>query len=585
MRTFHLAIALLALLISIVAATSPAAADNVAPAFGILGDYATGLGEGSAETVAYDQGLVFVTNSFDNSLDIVDISNPAQPQRIKRISLAAYGTGPNSVDVYQGIVAVAVEGNPRTSPGKVVFFDRTGKGMGQLTVGAVPDMLTFTPDGKKLLVANEGEPSSYGQPNSVDPEGTISIITLRLIPGQLPSTWIPGTVKTVDFRAFNVGGSRHAELNPGIRIFGPNATVAQDLEPEYVAISPDSRTAYVTLQEANAMAVIDIAAGRVTALRYLGLKNHNLAGAGLDASDRDNVINIAPWPVFGMFQPDAISFFEAGGTSYLATANEGDARDYTGFAEEIRVGAAGYVLDPTVFPNAATLKANAQLGRLTVSRSSGNTDADGDYDRIDVLGARSFTIWNAATGALVFDSGDAFERTIATALPAAFNASNNNNIFDDRSDNKGPEPEGIAIGQIDGRSYAFVGLERMGGMMVYDITNPVAPVFVQYANNRSFASLPAGPDSGPEVIRFIGAAQSPSGQPLVLTANEISGTIGIYRAQPASLLGAPTSAFWGVTESGSAVLDAIRPPMLDFGGAEGAGGVPADVDNEIIDRD
>jgi DNA-binding beta-propeller fold protein YncE len=534
MRTHFLVIAFSTLFIVAFAASSRAKADGPAQVFSILGDYATGLGEASAETIAYDDDLLFVTNSTDNSLDIVDISDPAQPQRIKRISLARFGTGPNSVDVYRGIVAVAVDGNPRTSPGNVVFFDRTGRGMGQLKVGAVPDMLTFTPDGKKLLVANEGEPSSYGQPNSVDPEGTISVITLRLIPGQLPSTWIPGTVKTVDFRAFNVGGSRHAELDPGIRIFGPNATVAQDLEPEYIAISPDSRTAYVTLQEANALAVVDIAANRVTALRPLGLKNHNLAGAGLDASDRDSAINIAPWPVFGMFMPDAVSLFQAGGTTYLATANEGDARDYTGFAEEIRVGAAGYVLDPTAFPNAAALKANAQLGRLTVSRSTGNTDGDGDFDRIDVFGSRSFSIWNAATGALVFDSGDAFEQTVAAALPANFNASNNNNTFDDRSDNKGPEPEGIAIGHIDGQTYAFVGLERIGGMMVYDITDPLAPEFVQYANNRSFAGLPAGPDSGPEVIRFISAALSPNGQPLVLTANEISGTVGIYRAEPAN---------------------------------------------------
>lgn len=502
-----------------------------APLFTLAGRYATGLGELSGETVAYHQNRLFVTNSADNSLDIVDIANPAAPLLVKRVSLAPWGAGPNSVDVYKGTVVVAMEADPRTDPGQVAFFDRNGFAFGAVAVGALPDMLSFTPDGRKVIVANEGEPSSYSQADSVDPEGSISILTLNFLAGSRPSSWIPASVQTVHFRDFNLGGSRHAELPAGIRIFGPNASVAQDLEPESVAIAADSKTAWVTLQENNALAEIDIAKRRVTAIRALGLKDHLASGQGLDASDRDSAITIANWPVKGMYQPDAIERITVGGTTYLVTANEGDARDYTGFAEEIRVGSGSYVLDAGAFPNAATLKQNAQLGRLTVSRATGDTDNDGQFEEIQVFGARSFSIWNAATGARVFDSGDDFEAITAAELPAHFNASNTNNTFDDRSDNKGPEPEGVAVGSIDGRSYAFVGLERIGGVMAYDISDTQAPAFVQYYHDRDFGALPTGPDSGPEILRFVPADQSPTGRPMLVVGHEVSGTVSLLEAQ------------------------------------------------------
>jgi DNA-binding beta-propeller fold protein YncE len=512
----------------LVSRSAPAAQADPTLTLSLLGHYDTDLGTASAETVAYEQDRLFITNSANNSLDIVDLSDPAAPTLLQRVPLGAYGAGPNSVDVRHGRVAVAMEASPKTADGQVVFFDRDGNLLNTLGVGALPDMLTYSPDGRRLLVANEGEPNSYGQPDSVDPEGTVSIITL--VPPGPGYLHVPGTVKTVDFRDFNVGERRHDDLPAGVRIFGPNASVAQDLEPEYVAVSDDNRTAYVTLQENNALAVVDLRTSRVTEIRDLGRKDHSLSGHGLDASDRDMAINIAQWPVHGTYQPDAVAFLQAGGADYLLTANEGDARDYTGLAEEIRLGNAGYVLDPTLFPNAAALKANARLGRLNVSRASGDTDGDGDFDRIDAFGARSFTIWNASTGARVFDSGDGFEQKVALDYPAHFNASNDNNNFDDRSDNKGPEPEGLTTGAIDGRTYAFIVLERVGGLMVFDIDDPAAPVLVDYVNNRNFATTPPGPDSGPEMVRFVAAGDSPSGRPLVITANEISGTVGIFEA-------------------------------------------------------
>jgi hypothetical protein len=866
-------------------------------------------------------------------LDILDTSNPANPRLFRSLDTSAIGTA-NSVAINNGVVAVALENANKQAPGSVAFYDVDGNLLNTVTVGALPDMLTFTPDGTKVLVANEGEPNSYNRPDSVDPEGSVSIIDLS-------NGVFQATVRTADFRAFN---NRKEELiAQGIRIFGPNATVAQDLEPEYITVSSDSRTAWITLQENNAIAILDIPTATITDLKALGFKNHNqptvlgletyeftnvptlgttpagqsiplggfsglhfegyadngnlkfithtdrgpngepaginrpfllpdfvpelvrfelnratgqititeriqlqsapgvflsglpntalssntnqpyndevpvdlsgnvlrrdplgadlegivvapdgsfwmvdeyrpaiyqfdaqgvlierfvpigtaaaagepagtfgtevlpavlaqrrqnrgfeavayqdgkvyafvqspirnpdtlsnavlnglqnirivefdpvtratrqflyimdnppavsatdtradkigdavaigngeflvierdddaidsdplaqiqkkvyrfsLQGAtdistlpnlingksvdqmtraelaaagvtpilktlhvdlatagyntvekvegltlidrntiavlndndftvagitinpatgtftpdpnpeksvlglitlqnnGLDASDRDGPnntgrINIQPWPVFGMYQPDAIASFTINGQTYLITANEGDARDYTGFSEEIRVGSNNYRLDPAAFPNGSALKNNAALGRLTVTTTLGDRDGDGDFDQIYAFGARSFSIWTSQ-GNLVYDSGDRLEQLTAALVPAQFNSDGTPASFDTRSDNKGPEPEGVAVGVIGGRTYAFIGLERTGGVMVFDVSNPTRPTFVQYA-------LTPG-DIAPEGLTFVSSENSPTGQPLLIVTNEVSKTTTFY---------------------------------------------------------
>ncbi|MBC7911456.1 MAG: choice-of-anchor I family protein, partial [Pyrinomonadaceae bacterium] len=414
-----------------------------------------------------------------------------------------------------------------------------GTFLSSVQVGAIPDMLVFTPDGEKVLVANEAEPSTdYLN----DPEGSVSIIDLRI--GKSRFNYPPfqrgvanitqADVTTAGFTAFN-----STPLDSSIRIFGVNATVAKDLEPEYITISADSQTAWVTLQENNAIGILDISQGAFTSLKGLGFKNHQLAGNSLDASDRDGaggagLINIANWPVFGMYQPDAIASYRYQGNTYLVTANEGDAREYTALTEERRISA--LTLDATAFPNAAALQSNAQLGRLNVTNTRGDTKGDGDFDALYVFGARSFSIWDAQV-TQVFDSGNQFEQRTATALPTFFNSNHDSNAsFDTRSDNKGPEPEGVVIGEMFGGAYAFIGLERVGGIMVYDISNPVNPRFVQYINNRNFAGNPGTGTAGdlaPEGLIFIPASQSPNGQPLLVSANEVSGTVTIFQIQQA----------------------------------------------------
>jgi len=448
---------------------------------------------------------------------------------------AASGTalGFNSVALADGLLAIAY-GVQDTStnaqlPGIVALHDATTLALIRtVMVGATPDNIVFTPDGKRLLVANEGEPNSYGRANSLDPEGSISIIDLS-------AGVASATVQTATFTAFN--GDMVPLKAAGVRIYGPGATVAQDLEPEYIAIAADGATAYVTLQENNALAILNIATATVTDVVPLGFKNHAAAGHGFDASDRDGpgggaAINIANWRVFGMYQPDAIASFTHRGVTYLATANEGDARDYTGFAEEVRVGSGSYSLDPTAFPDAAALRMNAALGRLTVTNATGDTDGDGDFDALHVFGGRSFSIWDTA-GRLVWDSGDALERAIASldpdwTTPTAVQRGTVAGLGDDsRSDNKGPEPEHIAFGMIGNELFAFVGLERSNAVMLFDLDETVAtPQF-------TFAGVFHTPgDVAPEVFSVIPAAQN-GGKTGLLVANEVSNTATLYDIAPA----------------------------------------------------
>jgi hypothetical protein len=924
---------------------APATADtSESIALEPIGTHSSGaFDQGAAEIVAHDPVTqrVFVVNAQAATIDVLSIANPTQPIKVGTLDVTAYGAVANSVAFHDGILAVAVENDIKTSPGNVVLFDRDLQFVSAVAVGSLPDMLTFTPNGRHLLVANEGEPNAD---YSVDPEGTVSIIDLSGGLAQLSQS----NVRTASFSTFN-----SAALDPSIRIFGPGASVAQDVEPEYIAISHDSRTAWVTLQENNAIATIDIPSARVTALAGLGFKDHsavsattklfsfdpatmpvigttlagqqvklggfsglhfegidpttgrykfithtdrgpnaeptgifrpfllpdfvpelvrfeldresgaliitqriplqisagkpasglpntalganaslpyndevpvdllgnplpldvagadlegltvdsatgsiwmvdeyrpalyhftsqgalinryvpigtaaaagkaagtygieslpavlaqrrqnrgfeaialndgkiyafvqsplrnpvslsngalnamknirvvefnpatlatrqfvyvmdnadlggalntradkigdaaalgggefvvlerdddaipgdapstiekkiyrfNLTGAtdvsaftgtvgatgktvdqlttaelvangirpvhkqlhadliaagydqvqkveglaivdrttiavindndfgvanisiqpdgsftlgyipenellglitvkldGLDASDRDDEINIRQWPVKGMYLPDAISAYKVGGDTYLVTANEGDVREYSTFAEAVRIGSAAVTLDPAVFPDGAILKHNANLGRLNITNQLGRDPETGKYQALYAFGGRSFSIWTSKLER-VFDSGDQIESLTALAFPENFNASNTNHGFDNRSDDKGPEPEGLTVGKAFGRVYAFIGLERIGGIVAYDINDPLNPFIAAYSNPRNFSVDPddiAAGDLGPEGIIFIKAEDSPIGQPLLVVGNEISGSTTVY---------------------------------------------------------
>ena len=517
-----------------------------------------GFGVSAAEIVAFDSvgKNILAVNAQSGKLDVFTASNLGASALTQSIDLramlvangkaatAAVGAA-NSVSIYGNLAAVAVEANPKTDAGWVVFLNvSTLAYVNAVQVGALPDMLTFTPDGGSVVVACEGEPGDY----TVDPEGSVEIIRVSDF-----------SLQRAGFGDFNVGGTRASELPADVRIYGQivdaaglplrASTVAEDLEPEYVAVSSDSRTAYVTLQENNAIAVVDLVSATVSRIFALGFKDYRLPGNELDASDKDGAVNIRNWPVYGMYQPDSIAVYRVNGVDYLVTANEGDSRadwgtaqtggttDFTGASlnvnmEEFRIK--DLPLDPAIFQDAATLKADAQLGRLRVSSKLGFNSTTGFFEKLYAYGGRSFAIWNAATGELVFDSGSSIERLTAQKYGINFNNTHDENTPDGRSDDKGPEPEGVVLGNINGHTYAFIGLERMGGILVYDVSNPFAPVFVQYLNNRDFSKDPAlvgaaAGDLGSEGLIFVDAAHSPSGKPLVMAGNEISGTTAIYQ--------------------------------------------------------
>ena len=910
--------------------------------------------KGSAEVVTYDATTrtAILSDAFNNKLTFVNIANPTAPVVSREILLTAYNGIVNGVAVRNGVVAVALEdAASKANPGKVLLFNMSGVLLSQTSVGALPDQLTFTPDGQKIVVCNEGEPlNDYVQ----DPEGSVSILTITN-----PSA---PTVQTVDFRSLN--GRQDSLRAMGVRIYGLNATVAQDLEPEYASVTPDGTTAYVTLQENNALAVIDIATASLVRIVPLGFKDYSrglartqsytwtnrpsigitpggqdiklggfsglwftgfggggtdttklrflthpdrgpnteptvirgqtrrpfalpnyqaevvaleldrvsgqitilsrtslfradgttpitgrpnlqaagqgiayidefgvdlfgndiandpfggdlegivtdaagtwwmvdeyrpaiynfnsngvlidryipqgtaasvgapagtygnellpaayaarranrgfeavaiegdvlyafiqspldnpdtpndatskaspwcriiafntvsktivgeylypmfekafgcdkigdavslgsgkfmvierddatglrarkylmeidlkgatnliatpptlaqgrtiesltfaeatalgirpvqkkksvyLPGAGygntdkpeglarinahtllivndndfgvggsvlpvppngsitlntasnpvfgvitfdrpngLDASDRDNGNFVRLWPVYGMYQPDAISTFVVGGQTYIASANEGDAREWGSFVEERRIK--DMTIDPSLTTAYPTLRSDAGAGRLTVVTNLGDLDGDGDYDELYTLGARSFSIWNA-DGNLIFDSGSEFETRTAAWYPANFNAGHTTNSRDDRSDNKGPEPEAMAMGVINDSTYAFIGCERIGHTFMYNVSDPVNARYTDYINPRNFAVTPnvtnvdngTVGDLGCEVIAFVPASESPNGANLLLSGNEISGTMSIQQVRIARITSSPTS--------------------------------------------
>jgi hypothetical protein len=492
--------------------------------FTFIGRYASNAYDaGGTEIAGYDPASkrLFSVNAVSGDLDIINLTNPFTPVLISSIDLAPYGNSANSVSVKNGVVIAAVENSNKQLNGKAVFFNAaTGAFIDSVTVGALPDMCTFTPDGNKVLVCNEGEPNtSY----TVDPVGSVSIINVVNL---LTTGITQADVTTLDFSIYN----SPFPLPASVRIFGVGASVAQDMEPEYVTVSDDSRTAWVTCQENNAMAILNLQTNSWVALKGLGFKDYNIAGNGIDASDQNSGnINIANWPVKGMYQPDGLASFRYNGMMYVVSANEGDVREYSALNEASRVSSR--TLDPAAFPNAASLQNNNNIGRLNITNKTGDTDNDGDMDVLYSFGARSFSIWDSSM-TQVYDSGDDFEQFFAVNSTANFNCSNTNNTKKNRSDDKGPEPEDVEIATIGDSTYAFIGMERQGGILVYNITNPAAAYFVTYFSTRNFSQTPAlnqGGDLAPEGILFIPKAQSPNGRNMLVVSNEVSGTIALYQ--------------------------------------------------------
>ncbi|MEA9412252.1 choice-of-anchor I family protein [Flavobacterium sp. PL02] len=483
----------------------------------------SGSNTSTCEIVVHDKTSqrLFTTSAVAGFLDVINFSDPTAPKVIKSIDMNVYG-GVTSVAVKNGIVAVTSPNTNEALNGSVIFFDTDGVFQKQVIVGALPDMITFSPDGKKVMTANEGQPNlDY----TVDPEGSVSIIDVS---GGITAL-NQSNVTTLLFTAYNT--QEATLIASGVRKLKLTSTLSQDLEPEYVTINSDSKKAWVTLQENNAIAEIDLTNNTITDIWALGTKDLSIPGNGFDVSDNNGEVLIANWPMKAFYLPDGVANYTIGANTYLVTANEGDEKEYTGFVERTTIGATN--LDATIFPNAAVLKQTYNLGRFRTTNLNGNLDGDAEFEEINCVGTRSFSIFNATTKQIVFDSGDDFEMYTASNLPLLFNADHESNTAKTRSRAKGPEPEGITTAKIGSETFAFISLERVGGVMVYNVTDPNNAKFVEYKNSRSTSAY-AG-DHGPEGITYIAPENSPTGKGYILVANEISGTITIFEVNAKSL--------------------------------------------------
>ncbi|WP_409424286.1 choice-of-anchor I family protein [Pseudoalteromonas sp. RW-H-Ap-1] len=524
--------------------------------------------EGAAEIVAYqaskkwiyainssgDEAVVNIipANTFDTAALVKDNEGIVTATNLaSAITLSLNENTPGdansiAIDANNQLLAVAMAATNVGEAGQIAFYNISGDTpvfIKNVTVGALPDMVTFNHDGTKVVVANEGEPNGD---YSIDPEGTISIIDIN-------NGTIADTALSINFQAYN---NQQAELeaqglvfsNPTGRTINGNlinTTVAMDLEPEYVSISKDNKYAYVSIQENNGLAIINLEDNSVE-LKALGFKDWS--NLQIDASDKDGGVNFKSYPgLYGMYQPDTISSFSWKGANFIVSANEGDAREYFfdasdeadciakgGLDYDAKDGCLAYIDESRV--EDLTLAANFDylnnddndIGRLKVSTVKGDANSDGEYESLYAYGARSFTIWDS-NGLVVFDSGDQIARVTASVHGNAFNNNEDENEGDTRSDDKGAEPEALTLGKVGDRLFAFVGLERMGAIMVFDITNPYDVQFEDYFYNRGLEpSADITGDLAPEGMTFVPAAQSATNEALLIIGNEISGSIAVW---------------------------------------------------------
>ena len=410
-------------------------------------------------------------------------------------------------------LAAAVQAEGYADNGRVAVFTCNADGTlifeQAYETGVQPDMVTFTPDDSRILTANEGEPREGYADGAVDPAGSVTVITVA-----------DGTAVNVDFTAYDSNEERQKLVDAGI-VMKKDTVPSEDLEPEYIAAGND--TAYITLQEANAIAVIDLGSLKVTGIYSAGYEDYSTTAVDIDK--KDEAYNPAVYESLrGIRMPDGVALYSVDGVDYIVTANEGDSREWGDYLNEDERDFGVGQTSPT---GKITAENSGLTGKVVFFDSS-------DYDGLDsgldyVFGGRSFTVFRADKSGLteIYDSGSDFEAKTAEYIPENFNCSNDDKSLDDRSGKKGPESESITVGTVGERTYAFIGLERVGGVMVYDITDPAETVYVNYINSRDFSEDIAGDDS-PEGLCFIPAADSADGNAYLLAACEVSGTVAAY---------------------------------------------------------
>lgn len=470
---------------------------------------------GSLEIVTYNSsnGYAYAVSGVKGKLIAVDLNGKMDSDNVVALngteydvrSLVngfAYGDMTSVAVSPDGkMLAVAIQAENYAEAGAVAIFscenDGSLKLIATVETGVQPDMVTFA-DNNTILTADEGEPRNGV--NGTDPKGSVSIIKI--------ANDNTVTSKQIFFDGFD---SKREELTESGVLIQKDKAPSEDFEPEYIAVNGD--TAYISLQEANSIAVMNISEEKFTGIYPLGFQDYGTTKIDLQ---KNGVIEEKNYPdIYGIKMPDGISVTEINGKTYLLTANEGDSRsDWQGMDNE--------------YENKTSLTGKHILDEKVVWFNVGMWDGL-DNTKDYIFGSRSFSVYEVTSNGLtlIFDSGSDFEEITASVLPDYFNASNDKITADNRSGKKGPEPESITVGKIGSKTYAFIALERIGGVMVYDITDPEKSEFVNYINSREFDTAVQG-DVSPEGLCFIPATDSKTGKALLLAACEVSGTLAVY---------------------------------------------------------
>lgn len=490
---------------------------------------------GVAEIVKFnsDNNKFYLINGKMQTIDIVSLDGlkDEEGQVLKKEKSVNIADSVNSsnfiygdltsidINIKEDIVVATVQNQDYKKSGKIVVMDYEGNVLEMFDAGIQPDNVKISNDGKYILSADEGEPREGKSSKDWDPEGSVTIVNYET-----------KETKTVKF-------DDQSKIDKDVCIRNKEGGAVLDLEPEYIALSHDESKGYISLQENNAIATIDIKGGALVSVKSLGFKDNSIKGNEIDAG-RDGIINIENLPIKSLYMPDSLSSVNINGKDYIVTANEGDATEWgKEDAEFINISKFGdYFEDKDLNSTDDTfggMTAEEAKIKFEEMKASGNYDklevlTDMGDDAIYILGGRSFSIWDADNMKLVYDSGSDFEKITAEVLPEGFNWSNDDNELDKRSSKKGPEPEDIKIGRVGEKIYAFIGLERIGGVMTYDITSPSESKYANYINTRDFSDKIMG-DVSPEGLEFVSSEKSSTGKPLILVGNEVSGTVSILQ--------------------------------------------------------
>lgn len=496
------------------------------------------------EIVSYSNGQILTTNSGNGSHSIQSYSlgsNGALSSGISIDLASTFGGAANISSISSvladsrgfGVASVIPTGVTASNLGRIAIFSTSiGSILKTLDVGYHPDSVTITPDGSKLVITNEGEFVSTAAEATFARPGSISVVDLSgVTSGNFASSIAAlssSNVATYDFSAANLGaGVSLTGIRDNTLLANNAGTTAlmANIEPEYTTAS--NTKAFLTLQENNAIATFDFATGKFEKISSLGTITQTI-----DASDRDGTSNTPSININdvikGLPMPDTITQFSRGSSTYLVTVNEGDARPDN--ADIARANTAGLV-DTSDGGSGDLYYAgnvgNTGIGRLNILKDMGNLDGDAGIEEPTMMGTRSFSIWNASTQELLFDSGSMIEQYVAANDPTTFNMNDGLTAnFDTRSDDKGPEPEALAFGSIGGRDYIFVGAERQNGIFQFDITDFGNVTITNYFNTTTSTADSGGAFISPESIAFLDAASNPTGQNLLIVGYEGTGSNG-----------------------------------------------------------